>query len=72
MLTPGTQVVSASVIVNLIGATEIAKGLSIRCVLDERTYEKGLVVTDEEFDSINILNHDFHGEWNYTICCNKD
>jgi hypothetical protein len=68
----GIPLVSAAVIVKLIGATETTKGLSIRCVLDEATYEKGLVVTDEEFDSINILNHDFHGEWNYTICCNKD
>jgi hypothetical protein len=33
----------------------------------KQTYEKGLVVTDEEFGSINILNNDFHGEWNYAI-----
>jgi len=38
----------------LIGATKTEKGLSIRCVLDELSYEKGIEVTDEEFDSINI------------------
>jgi len=56
--------------VTLIGATKTKKGLSIRCVLDEETYEKGIQVTPEEFDSINIKNDDFHGEWNYTICRN--
>jgi hypothetical protein len=63
--------VSASVIVSLIGATKTAKGLSVRCVLDEATHEKGIAVTDEEFESINISKDDFHGEWNYTICRNK-
>jgi hypothetical protein len=64
----GIPLISAAIIVNLIGATKTTKGLSIRCVLDEQTYEKGMKVTDEEFDSINIKKDDFHGEWNYTIC----
>jgi hypothetical protein len=67
----GIPLVSASVIVNLIGATKTAKGLSVRYVLDEATYEKGIVVTDEEFESINISKDDFLSEWNYTVCRNK-
>jgi hypothetical protein len=63
----GIPLVSAVVIVNLIGATTTEKGLSIRCVLDEETYEKGIKVTDEEWNSINIKHDGFHGEWNYTI-----
>jgi hypothetical protein len=63
----GIPLVSAAVIVNLIGNTKTEKGLSVRCVLDEDTYEKGLEVSDEQFQSINILKNDFHGEWNYTI-----
>ena len=66
----GIPLVSAAVIVNLIGATTTEKGLSIRCILDEETYEKGIKVTDEEFNSINIKHEEFHGEWNYTILCN--
>jgi len=66
----GIPLISAAVIINLIGATKTKKGLSIRCVLDEETYEKGIQVTPEEFDSINIKNDIFHGEWNYTICPN--
>jgi hypothetical protein len=60
--------VSAAVIVSLIGTTKTQGGLCVRCVLDEETYERGLEVSDEEFDSISIVKDDFHGEWNYTIC----
>ena len=67
----GIPLISASVIVNLIGATKTEKGLSIRCVLDEAHYEKGIKVSDAEFSTINIIAHDFHGEWNYTICRNE-
>jgi hypothetical protein len=67
----GIPLISAAVIVNLINATKTENGLSIRCVLDERTYEKGIKVTDEEFDSIQIKREEFHGDWNYTICHNK-
>jgi len=66
----GIPLESTSVIVNLIGSTTTAKGLSIRCVIDEKIYERGIEVTDDEFASISILMDDFHGEWNYTICRN--
>jgi hypothetical protein len=64
----GIPLVSVSVIVNLIGATTTEKGLSIKCVLDESTYSKGIEVTVDEFDSIRMIEDSFHGEWNYTIC----
>ena len=63
----GIPLISTSVIVNLIGATKTEKGLSITCILDEATYERGIAVTDDEFNSINIKTETFHGEWNYTI-----
>jgi len=66
----GIPLISSAVIVSLIGATKTEKGLSVTCVLDEAIYEKGLKVTDDEFDSINISPADFHGEWNYSIIPN--
>jgi hypothetical protein len=63
----GIPLVSAAVIINLIGATTTERGLSIRCVLDEKTYETGIKVTEKEFNAIRIKNDEFHGEWNYTI-----
>jgi hypothetical protein len=68
----GMPLESISIIVNLIGSTKTAKGLSIRCVLDEKIYQRGIEVTDDEFHSICILNDDFHGDWNYTICRSKE
>ncbi|MCL2256734.1 MAG: ISAzo13 family transposase, partial [Candidatus Bathyarchaeota archaeon] len=63
----GVSLVSAVVVVVLIGATRMERGLCVRCVLDESEYEKGVEVSEEEFGSINIVKDDFHGEWNYTI-----
>jgi len=68
----GIPLVSAAVVVALIGATKTEKGLAVRCVLDEAEYEKGLEVSAEEFDSISIVKDDFHGEWNYVIHPNKE
>ena len=59
--------VSYRVIVELIGATTTENGLTVRCELDDKTYPKGIVVSDEEMQSLNIQRADFHGEWNYTI-----
>jgi hypothetical protein len=67
----GVPLISAAVIVSLIGATKTEKGLAVRCVLDEADYESGRKVTDEEFASINIVRSDFHGEWNYSVCCDS-
>ena len=54
-------------IVNLIGATTTETGLEVRCELDDAMYQKGLKVTDEQMEAVNIRGHRFHPEWNYTI-----
>ena len=59
--------VSYRVIVDLISATTTDAGLKVRCQLDEKSYPKGIVVSDQEMDKIKIIRADFHGEWNYTI-----
>jgi len=58
-------------IIQLIGATKTKKGLTVKCQLDEKQYQKGIVITDEQFKKINLSKDDFHGEWNYTIKPNK-
>lgn len=63
----GKPLVSYETVVNLIGATKTTKGLTIKANLDQAKYQKGLKVSDQEMDMINITKHDFHGEWNYTI-----
>ena len=59
--------VSYRVIVDLIGATTTKTGLTVRCQLDSAVYSKGIIVSDQEMDRLNISRHAFHGEWNYTI-----
>jgi hypothetical protein len=67
----GIPLVSASIIVHLIGATKTGKGLSITCVLNEAAYDKGIEVADEDFKAITLLKDDFHPDWNYFICQNN-
>jgi len=63
----GKPLISFETIVSLIGATTTQKGLKVKSVLDETEYEKGIVVDKSEINSMNLIQHDFHGEWNYTI-----
>lgn len=63
----GRPLVSYEAVVQLIGSTTSTKGLTIRCELDEGTYEKGRKVSDRELDAVSIGRRGFHGEWNYTI-----
>lgn len=63
----GEPLVSYETVVSLIGATKTRKGLKVTAVLDETQYKKGIKVTDEQLEGVNIIRHAFHGEWNYTI-----
>jgi transposase len=63
----GKPLVSVAAIVNLIGSTKTETGLRIRSELDEREYPKGIVVTHEQMEKVNLEPHAFHGDWNYTI-----
>jgi hypothetical protein len=63
----GKPLLSHQVIVQLIGATTTKTGLTVRCEIDANSDPKGVKVSDAEMAEINITQHDFHGEWNYTI-----
>ncbi len=63
----GKPLESIEVIVNLIAGTTTTMGLKIYAQLDDRTYEKGVEVTDEQLAAVNIIRDGFHGEWNYAI-----
>ena len=63
----GKPLISHEVIVNLIAGTTTRTGLKIQAELDTNVYPKGIQVTDEELEKVQIQKADFHGEWNYTI-----
>jgi hypothetical protein len=63
----GKPLVSYQVIVQLIANTSTKTGLTIACRLDANAYEKGIKVSDEEMDALNIQPDDFRGDWNYSF-----
>jgi hypothetical protein len=63
----GKPLVSHQVIVRLIGATTTETGLKVTCEIDGGLYPKGIKISNEEMETLNITRADFHGEWNYTI-----
>ena len=67
----GKPLVSHQVIVQLISSTTTEAGLTVRCELDPNLYPKGVKVTNEEIEALNITLDAFHGEWNYTISPNQ-
>lgn len=66
----GQPLVSHEVVVNLIGNTRTATGLSIQAELDTAQYPTGVKVSDEELRKLNLTRDTFHGEWNYLIAPN--
>jgi transposase len=63
----GRPLTSHQIIVDLIGATRTATGLTVRAELDTGTYPTGITYTKQQVDALPITRHDFHGEWNYTV-----
>ena len=63
----GKTLVSHQVIIQLIGSTTTGTGLTIACDIDANSYPKGIKIPDAEMRALNIQQHTFHGEWNYTI-----
>ena len=59
--------VSRQTIVSLIAATTTRTGLTVHARLDERSYPKGIKVTDAELAAVNLTSDPFDTEWNYTI-----
>src|SRR6476620_2322421 len=54
-------------VVELIGATTTKTGLKVESVLDTRTYQKGIKVSNAQMKRLDITGDQFHPEWNYTI-----
>jgi hypothetical protein len=63
----GRPLESLEIVLNLIAGTSTNTGLKIYTQLDERAYERGVEVTDQQLAEVNITRNDFHGDWNYTV-----
>ena len=58
---------SLLVILSLIRATTTNTGMVVKAVLDEKQYQTGIKITDEQIKEWNIEKNDFQGKWNYII-----
>jgi hypothetical protein len=67
----GRPLTGREVVVNLISNTTTSKGLGAFTKVDDKKYQNGFRVPDEEFKSIALEKDDFHGEWNYKIKLKK-
>jgi transposase len=63
----GQPLLDIETVIQLIGAVVTKKGLKVTAMKEERKYEKGIKITDDELERVNLDKHPFHGEWNYTI-----
>jgi len=63
----GKPLISLETVVNLIANTTTEKGLEVRATKDTNIYQKGIKVSDEEMEKINLKRDDFRGKWNYVI-----
>ena len=64
----GEPLTTYQTIVNLIASTTTGSGLKVQSRIDKNEYKKGIKVSKEKMQEINIKKNSFHGEWNYTIC----
>jgi len=59
---------SLFVILSLIGATTTTTtGLVVNTVMDEKKYQTGIIITDEQTKKWNIERNEFQEKWNYII-----
>jgi len=63
----GKPLVDIMTVVNLIGATTTKTGLEIICKVSYEDYPLGVKVSEDDFESINVVRNIFHGEWNYSV-----
>ncbi len=67
----GRPLTSFEVIVNLIANTTTSTGLKINAEINTSEYMLGEKIPDAEMQTLNIIRHKFHPEWNYAFLCRK-
>ena len=63
----GRALSSLEAVVALIGNTKTSTGLKVKAIADQKEYQVGRRVTDEEMAKLKVEREEFHGNWNYVI-----
>ncbi len=67
----GRPLTSHETILQLIGATTTATGLTVTATLDTGSYPIGIKISNREMAALPITRDEFHGDWNYTLCATR-
>ncbi len=63
----GRPLTDIRTIVELISATTTKTGLTVQCAYDPTWYPTGEHINDTNYNTIPLIPHDWHGDWNYDI-----
>lgn len=63
----GEPLADNDTILNYISTTKTKTGLKVKANIDETVYEKGIKISDDRMNKINIIYHNVLPKWNYTI-----
>ena len=63
----GEPLLTYQTIISLISSTKTKTGLTVKARLDKKIYKKGIKVSKDEMNLLNIVGDKFHGEWNYSV-----
>ena len=63
----GKPLLTYQTIISLISSTKTKTGLTVKARLDKKIYKKGIKVSKDEMNLLNIVGDKFHGEWNYSV-----
>ncbi|MFH0727391.1 MAG: ISAzo13 family transposase, partial [Pseudomonadota bacterium] len=58
---------SFEIILDCIRSTATNKGLRVEAVLNNKEYQKGIKVSDNQMKMINLIRHDELPLWNYSL-----
>lgn len=67
----GTPLTSTDLMLACIRDTKTTTGLTVRATLIDKTYEKGIKVSNQEMEELAIQRHDTCPNWNYTLRSRK-
>lgn len=67
----GQPLIDIETVVNLISSTTTKTGLEVTCVVDEKHYETGKKITEEQKEKLNITFIGPNENWNYIIRPNR-
>jgi len=60
--------VNYETILNFISSTKTETGLTIKACLIDKQYEKGVKISNGQFQNLSVKHHTFRPNWNYSIC----